>query len=165
LVLLQYTATTNGSKCLILHSIGHNCTLDDLKRGTPSMLKLNLIFKCTRTALNELLNILRKQGHRLPKDSRTLLKTPRSINTIQKSGGDYLYLGIESGISKVIAEHPEHFRRIDQIKLSFNIDGVPLFKSSSVQLWPILCSIKHFEPFVVAVYHTHQLYLHLYHQM
>jgi hypothetical protein len=63
-----------------------------------------------------------------------------------------LYLGIESGISKVIAEHPEHFRRIDQIKLSFNIDGVPLFKSSSVQLWPILCSIKHFEPFVVAVY-------------
>ena len=43
LVLLQYTATTNGSKCLILHSIGHNCTLDDLKRGTPSMLKLNLI--------------------------------------------------------------------------------------------------------------------------
>ena len=108
--------------------------------------------KCTRTALNELLNILRKQGHRLPKDSRTLLKTPRSINTIQKSGGDYLYLGIESGISKVIAEHPEHFRRIDQIKLSFNIDGVPLFKSSSVQLWPILCSIKNFEPFVVAVY-------------
>ena len=84
--------------------------------------------KCTRTSLNELLSILRKQRHRLPKDSRTLLRTPRSINTIQKSGGDYLYLGIESGILKVIAEHPEHFTRIDQIELSFNIDGVPLFK-------------------------------------
>jgi hypothetical protein len=41
--------------------------------------------------------------------------------------------------------------RRDQIELSFIIDGVRLFKSSGVHLWPILCSIKHFEPFV-AVY-------------
>jgi hypothetical protein len=73
-----------------------------------------------------------------------------------------LYLGIESRISKVIAEHPEHFRRIDQIELSFNIDGVPLFKSSSVQLWPILCSIKHFEPFVVAAIPNQTLYKNIY---
>jgi hypothetical protein len=51
--------------------------------------------KCIRTALNELLSILRKQRDRLPKDSCTLLKIPRSINIIQNSGGDYLYLGIE----------------------------------------------------------------------
>ena len=48
--------------------------------------------ECTRSGLNDLLDILRKQGHRLPRDSRTLLQTPRSIHTIQKCGGDYLYL-------------------------------------------------------------------------
>lgn len=35
---------------------------------------------------------------------------------------------------------------------SFNVDGVPLFKSINVQLLPILCSVKGFEPFVVALF-------------
>ena len=48
--------------------------------------------ECTRSGLNDLLDILRKQGHRLPRDSRTLLQTPRSIHTIKKCGGDYLCL-------------------------------------------------------------------------
>ncbi|CAC5424804.1 unnamed protein product [Mytilus coruscus] len=108
--------------------------------------------KCTRSSLNELLDILRQEGLRLPKDSRTLLQTPRSITTIKKCGGDYLYLGLESGLLKVISENLEHFQRIENLELSISIDGVPLFKSSSVQQWPILCSVKQFEPFVVAVY-------------
>jgi hypothetical protein len=60
--------------------------------------------------LNDLLFILRKQGLRVPKDARTLLQTPRRVNTIQKLGGDYLYLGIESDILKVISTHLENFR-------------------------------------------------------
>lgn len=36
--------------------------------------------------------------------------------------------------------------------LNFNIDGLPLFKSSNVQIWPILCSVERFQPFVVAVF-------------
>ncbi|XP_063419233.1 uncharacterized protein LOC134702069 isoform X1 [Mytilus trossulus] len=108
--------------------------------------------KCTRSSLNQLLDILRQEGLRLPKDSRTLLQNPRSITTIKKCGGDYLYLGLESGLLKVISENLQHFKRIENLELSISIDGVPLFKSSSVQLWPILCSVKQFEPFVVAVY-------------
>ena len=107
---------------------------------------------CTRSALNDLLFILRKQGLRVPKDARTLLQTPRRVNTIQKLGGDYLYLGIESGILKVISTHLENFRSNNEVILTFNVDGVPLFKSSNVQMWPILCSVQHFEPFVVAFY-------------
>ena len=40
--------------------------------------------ECTRSGLTDLLDILRKQGHRLPRDSRTLLQTSRSIHTIKK---------------------------------------------------------------------------------
>ena len=107
---------------------------------------------CTGSALNDLLFILRKQGLCVPKDARTLLQTPRRVNTIQKLGGDYLYLGIESDILKVISTHLENFRSNNEVILTFNVDGVPLFKSSNVQMWPILCSVQHFEPFVVAFY-------------
>ena len=43
--------------------------------------KWQSLHKVTREALNHLLDILRNQGHRLPKDFRTLVKTPRQINT------------------------------------------------------------------------------------
>lgn len=107
---------------------------------------------CSRSALNDLLTVLRKHGLRVPRDSRTLLQTPRSVNTLQKCGGDYLYLGIESGILKVVSTHPEQFNDVNEISLTFNVDGVPLFKRTNVQMWPILCSIKKFEPFVVALF-------------
>jgi hypothetical protein len=41
------------------------------------------------------------------------------------------------------------------LKLQFNVDGIPLFKSSSLSLWPILClihNIGHKEPFVVGLF-------------
>ena len=38
------------------------------------------------------------------------------------------------------------------IKLIFNIDGVPLCKSSNVQAQPILCQINNGQVFVVALY-------------
>lgn len=50
-----------------------------------------------------------KQGFRVPKDARTLLSTPRSIDVMQKCEGDYLYLGIENGISKGFFQHIQHF--------------------------------------------------------
>lgn len=42
--------------------------------------------------------------------------------------------------------------RENHVLLNFSIDGLPLFKSSNVQIWPILCSVKRFQPFVVAVF-------------
>ena len=108
--------------------------------------------KCSRSAVNEMLDMLRRHGHRLPKDSRTLLNTPRVIVTEEKCGGQYIYIGIETGLLKIIAQHPRCFRD-NAADLNFNIDGVPLFKSSNTQLWPILCSVKNFEPFIVALFY------------
>lgn len=53
---------------------------------------------------------------------------------------------------KIIIQNLDHFKGNEDIMLSINIDGVPLFKSSGIQLWPILCSVRQFEPFIVAVF-------------
>ena len=50
--------------------------------------------KLTRVALNDLLSLLRKHGHELPKDSRTLLNTPSQVENIAKCGGKYIYFEI-----------------------------------------------------------------------
>lgn len=109
------------------------------------------LHKVTREALNHLLDILRKQGHKLPKDFRTLMKTPRQINSREFCGGENLYFGVETGLLKIVSRHSAQFSG-QGLCISFNIDGVPLFKSTNVQLWPILCSVKGFEPFVVALF-------------
>ena len=44
--------------------------------------------KLTRDAINDLLNILRRQGHRLPKDYKTMMKTPCQIECYRLCGGD-----------------------------------------------------------------------------
>jgi len=103
----------------------------------------------TRTALNEMLEILRRQGHQLPKDSQTLLQTPKKLATVEKCGGHYAYFGVASGILKVLSQHAGI---VEHLHLCFNIDGVPRFKSSNLQMCPILCNFHDFAPFIVALY-------------
>ncbi len=107
--------------------------------------------QCSRAALNEMLEILRGHGHRLPKDGRTLLGTPTRVVSVNKCGGQYIYFGIESGLLRDLSQGV--FQPPDGIlKLDVNIDGVPLFKSSNIQLWPILCKVGSGEPFMVALF-------------
>lgn len=70
--------------------------------------------------------------------------------TVEKCGGHYAYFGIASGILKLLSQNPGICE--DNIDLCFNIDGVPLFKSSNTQIWPILCRFRDFSPFIVALY-------------
>ena len=92
---------------------------------------------CTRASLNDLLNILSKKHPYLPKDSRTLLHTPRTVNYGQKCGGSYIYFGIEDGINACLNILTNHFLPTDPINLHINNDGLPLLKSTSSQFWPI----------------------------
>ena len=82
--------------------------------------------------------VLRQFGIDLPKDCRTLLHAPRTVNYIEKSGGQYIYFGIKSCIETAFSDYNLD---TDKISLLINIDGLPLFKSSSLDLWPILCKI------------------------
>ena len=109
--------------------------------------------KIVRSASDELLVLLRQNGHSdLPKCTKTLIKTPRKVNISEKCGGSYIYLGIIRGINRVIENNP-HLPIPQIISLNVNIDGLPLFKSSSDQIWPILSKFSNYPVFVVALFH------------
>lgn len=90
----------------------------------------------------------------LPSDACTLLKTPKSCEVKKLvGGGEYCHLGLVKGLEELFKNR--HAPESSCVELQFNVDGVPLFKSSNACLWPILCMVKQpncGEPFVVGIY-------------
>lgn len=92
----------------------------------------------TSRALNDLLIILISNGMNfLPHDSRSLLKTPKSISISNIADGKYWYNGIEKNLSRIFA----NLSSDSVIQLNFNVDGLPLYKSSKIEFYPILANI------------------------
>lgn len=122
-----------------------NDEMDDIakkKYDFPDILKKwALEFNISHTALNKLLTILNDVlPFLLPKDSRTLLQTNNidiSINTIEN--GSYWHNGLEKSLKSMLDENISN--DLHHISLNVNIDGLPMYKSSRHQLWPILCNI------------------------
>ena len=105
---------------------------------------------CTRTCVTQLLTILLKHGHgdELPNDARTLLRIPRKVLTTEKCNGEYYYYGLEKGIVQCILQNPFSG---DKFELVVNTDGVPISKSTNVQLWSVLCKFHSFSSFLVTL--------------
>ncbi len=114
--------------------------------------------RITHTALKELLKILTPMHPSLPADPRTLLSTRKVDGIVAISGGWYYHFGIAEGIlAKLSSSHVKLADDENQkITLQVNIDGLPLFKSSNAQFWPILCLIHNSstrsEPFIVGLF-------------
>lgn len=102
---------------------------------------------------NTLLALLRPHFPYLPKDARTLLHTRRSYNIEQVAGGDYHHFGIQSSI-KIRLEQNVALCDHDTLFLQINVDGLPLFKSSSESFWPILGLLpqEKSDPFVIGLW-------------
>ena len=81
-----------------------------------------------------------------------MLNTPRSIASYSKCGGDFFHLEIESGIKRALDSTVITNENTQNIALIVGIDGIPLFRSSSVELWPILCRFNSLKLFNVSVY-------------
>lgn len=113
-------------------------------------------FQISMVALSALLFILRLYNLNVPKDPRTLLKTPLTYEIQQAAGGNYFYCGIEKGIVSALKHFGKHFLSNNScLNLQINIDGLPLFKSSQLQLWPILGLVQELRqvgPFVIALF-------------
>ena len=112
-------------------------------------------FNISHVALSDLLPILRRADVDVPLDPRTLLTTPKNSVVLNKAGGTYHYFGIVTTICQQMKRASDYqVHNIDTLTLHINIDGLQLFSSSSVALWPVLGMIKEFKssPFAIAVY-------------
>lgn len=91
--------------------------------------------KMSHCVLTDLLHILQPLCPELPLHAKSLLKTPRKTTCKrQLDNGAYIHFGIKTYLQLFYASN---IFETNVIKMSFNIDGLPLFKSSSITFWPI----------------------------
>ena len=110
--------------------------------------------KIPHVALSSLLKIMRKLQPSLPLDARTLLGTQNVTAVKTLANGSYYHFGISSQAVRFLAMDQALLAR-DILELQINIDGLPLFKSSSAQFWPILGMLlqsSNNEPFVIGLF-------------
>lgn len=108
----------------------------DLKANLRSWAVKNRI---TQAAINDLLSILIISGLSfLPKDARTLMQTPTSVNIFPLTSGKMWYQSLRATLRSVFAKLDRNLK----IHLDFNFDGMPLFNSSKLKFWPILAAVR-----------------------
>lgn len=113
-----------------------------------------LKFLITHRAINELLEGLSIIGiPDLPKDSRTLLQTPRRVEIIKIGDGEYWH----NGLTEVLTGVLNNLKKTPtEIALNFNMDGLPISRSSRDEFWPILCNIAgmpNIAPMTIGIYY------------
>jgi len=73
----------------------------------------------------------------IPVDARTVLGTVKKKYKVREvKPGHYIHIGLIFQITFILSLLGE--TAVDCIQLLFNVDGLPLFKSSSSEIWPIL---------------------------
>lgn len=116
-------------------------TDDDLEESSiETKLKEWIVkYKIKRIAVSDLLKILRYSGmYFLPIDSKTFMQTPKSVEIMKSCDGKLWYHGIAESLLQLFPELDHDI----ELYLNFNIDGLPLAHSSTIQFWPILASIQ-----------------------
>lgn len=111
----------------------------------------------TFAALKDLLQILRESDHHsLPKDPRTLMKTGKVDGIKAVGGGWYYHFGIkETVLAQLSGLKLDDLDESPEIRLHIGIDGVPLFRSSNTQFWPILGLViepQRSGPFIIGLF-------------
>lgn len=121
-----------------------NCELVDKLKDWALATSVN------HTQFSSLLKILKTHScfSDMPSDCRTLFSIKQVPSAITIEPGEYVHLGIQRVIDSL-----QPIKSMS-LPLQINIDGLPLFKSSRVQLWPILGYFKNLteHPFVIGVY-------------
>ena len=94
-----------------------------------------------RSCINGLLQTLQPDFPGLPRDYRTLMRTPRTSSLKIVNPGQYVHLGLLKAIERIVCADSLIGGSVLSIQL--RIDGLTLWNSSVYQLWPIMGRIIH----------------------
>lgn len=106
------------------------------------------------TALSELLKFLpphlNSYNNTLPKDARTLLRTPKTVIIEEVPTGKFWHSGLLENLLLMC----HHLKCPDTVKLNISVDGTKPEKSSVEEFWPIQCDVNgvDMKPFFVRVW-------------
>lgn len=146
----SFEALFNSDRCENESSSSNSDSEEEDPNICDELAKWTSEFSISFAALNALLFILNKCKIKVPKDGRTILKTPTEVVKRNVGDGVYVHYGIKSALTDYLVVNQHN---LPSITLDFGIDGLPLFKSSSKQVWPILGSIINTNyVFLVGVY-------------
>uniref|UniRef100_A0A182FLP4 Transposase domain-containing protein n=1 Tax=Anopheles albimanus TaxID=7167 RepID=A0A182FLP4_ANOAL len=113
--------------------------------------------KVPHATLKPLLRYLATILPTVPRDPRTILRTPRSIppgKIYNIEGGQYWHHSIERCLSLQLAD----LRAPRAISLNLNMDGLPIYANGRKQFWPILGKIREepkWRPFAIGIFYGH----------
>ncbi|XP_067206727.1 uncharacterized protein [Linepithema humile] len=139
-------------------TINNDISLDTVNQTFQESLASAFI-KCnlTHTQGNIILNTLRSHKCHtfLPKDTRSLLNTPRDrIAVCSMYPGQYLHIGFEKGINNILKKTPPN-QIPSVLEIDWSTDGAKLNKCGTMQIWPIQISISNIsnsKPEIVGIY-------------
>lgn len=88
----------------------------------------------SHAALNDLLKLVLARHNSLTRESKTLLDTVRSVDVLEKAVGHYQYFGVLNTITGILYANKAQLEQNMCVNLQANIDGLPLFRSSTIKL-------------------------------
>lgn len=139
----EYTFRQSLCGWSIRHNISHAALSDLLKTVLPKL----------------------EPGQVLPTCAKTLLRTPKESSVVRLAGGEYHYFGIKQSLLRLGSAgfhrkcdfpYLQKFVNLQNLlTLTISTDGLPLWKSSGTQLWPLLAVVNQCvdqTPFVIAIF-------------
>lgn len=109
-------------------------------------------FNINQRALKHLIKIINNRIPKiLPDDPRTLLQTPTNITLQNVGNGFYWHQGLEFCLRNCLAG----IDKLKYISININVDGLPIYKSTKDEFWPILFNIYEMpekQPMVIGIY-------------
>jgi hypothetical protein len=131
-------------------STSHEIT--DERKSTEQQLSLGeelllffIMFNIPHAAMQKLLNILCSHNVNVPPTLYQLRQSNSMLPTVSFTNKqkDFAYLGIKENLQFCFSNGLLKLKDLNSIiRIKINIDGLPLFKSSPINLWPILLQIE-----------------------